>query len=845
MENPKDLTGQMILGYHVEEQIGSGGFGTVYKVSKTNVSGEFIYAMKHITIPTEMQYNDVLSSMGGDYSKADNYFTSVLTDIIHEINILSSLSEKNSNHVVIYYDNEIVKQESPLRYDIYIRMEYLTPLTAYARTHEMKVMDILDLGIDILSALDLCHSNHIIHRDIKDDNIFVNKDGKCKLGDFGIAKVLKDTSRAASVKGTPAFIAPEVYSGQEEYSHIVDLYSLGIVLYKLLNYSRLPFLPDYPATYEMDDVDRAIGRRLLGEIPDRPANARNELGDTLVKAISSKENRFKNAKEFSDALVEIKHRLPREELERVINKHIVVATANHQTKRPNSMGFRDASSKDYDQTIGANVLGNASGKQILGDKYTNTIDHINNKDLFKSVGATPIYSTQNVAAGAESQARENLFTMPDDPLSRPTEKIYREYTAPIEKKDFIWAIYLAPVIIGLIGIILFFAVVPQAIGKLIPLNDLLAGNFDKMLSVNNLSSLLSKKMLVFRALFYLIFVAFVTSLFFVGKQLQKKKEPNALGAILRGKEPYFKMLVISGSMNEARRTMRNNADVNKMQERIKRLEEQLKSETDFGCGNDQITDCENDIAEKIRFLTEIISSLSNDEQLTRKLHIAEKTALSLVSLLRIRREMTITKNQHVSTNKVGLFAILLIIIVFVIMFMIPINKSKADLSVSNDSSSNLATNSPTTRSSSSDLSKVNQDLSQSVSGSNLNEEQKKKIPDVVSGTTVQTNAPVSTTWISDLNSDLLVINIDIKAADLANTCITFNKKWGSTVKKASSDAFFSKSNDYENIRDIEITLGSMKFWSEAILDSKGSDSLELDSLKSSLNKLKRITDQKS
>ena len=61
-----NLVGKNILGYTVTEQLGWGAFVTVYKVVKTNESGQYVRALKHITIPTEKQYNSVLNSMGGD-----------------------------------------------------------------------------------------------------------------------------------------------------------------------------------------------------------------------------------------------------------------------------------------------------------------------------------------------------------------------------------------------------------------------------------------------------------------------------------------------------------------------------------------------------------------------------------------------------------------------------------------------------------------------------------------------------------------------------------------------------------------------------------------------------------
>ena len=219
------MIGKEILGYRVDEKIGSGGFGTVYKVSKTNAAGTYVRALKHITLPTKKQYASVLNSMGGDYAKADNYFAGILNDIVSEIKILSTLSESGIQNIVRYYENDIIETQYPKTYDIYILMEFLTPFPDYFESRSFTVRDVIGLGKDILSALVSCHEKNIIHRDIKDDNIFVSPDGVYKLGDFGVSKSLKDKSRAESVKGTPNFIAPEVYLGKEKYDNTVDIYS--------------------------------------------------------------------------------------------------------------------------------------------------------------------------------------------------------------------------------------------------------------------------------------------------------------------------------------------------------------------------------------------------------------------------------------------------------------------------------------------------------------------------------------------------------------------------------------------------------------------------------------------
>ena len=121
--------------------------------------------------------------------------------------------------------------DSPRRYDVYILMEYLTPLDDYIATHTLTVRDVVTLCKDVLTGLKACHENGIIHRDIKDDNIFVSENGGYKIGDFGVSKVLKDSTKAESLKGTPNYLAPEVYLGKAGYTISVDLYSLGMDSY--------------------------------------------------------------------------------------------------------------------------------------------------------------------------------------------------------------------------------------------------------------------------------------------------------------------------------------------------------------------------------------------------------------------------------------------------------------------------------------------------------------------------------------------------------------------------------------------------------------------------------------
>ena len=316
------MIGETKLGYQITEFIGQGGFGTVYKAVKKTKAMESVRALKHISLPSRKQYTDIYNSMGNDIARTDAYFDQVLQEILNEIRILADLTNKGVKNVVWYYENEIEDTPSPKHYDIYLLMEFLTSLPSYIETHEIKVKDVIKIGTDILSALIECHKSKIIHRDIKTDNIFVSDDGDFKLGDFGVSKKLSDSSRATSMKGTPNYIAPEIYLGQE-YNETVDLYSLGIVLYRLLNYNRNPFMPDYPSSYNSEDEDRAFEFRMRGDVPKKPVFAQGELGDVILKSIASKENRYQSAVEFKEALEKVSNSMSNEEKEKVALENVM------------------------------------------------------------------------------------------------------------------------------------------------------------------------------------------------------------------------------------------------------------------------------------------------------------------------------------------------------------------------------------------------------------------------------------------------------------------------------------------------------------------------------------------
>lgn len=279
--------------WYIEEKLGSGAFGTVYKIKREEFGETFHSALKVIQIPSESSEVDALRSEGMDDNSITSYYGEIVQELLQEISILNSL--KGNSNIVSYEDHSIITEEEGKKHTILIRMELLTPLNTYLIDHKLSDKDIVKLGMDLCSALRTCEKHNIIHRDIKPDNIFVTADGDFKLGDFGVARTMEKTMSAMSQKGTYTYMAPEVYYGKS-YDKTVDIYSLGLVLYQLLNGNRAPFLPLAPTHIKFSDRENALKKRINGENVPSLSIGNTKLNQIVLKACSfASENRYKTA----------------------------------------------------------------------------------------------------------------------------------------------------------------------------------------------------------------------------------------------------------------------------------------------------------------------------------------------------------------------------------------------------------------------------------------------------------------------------------------------------------------------------------------------------------------------
>ena len=335
------------------------------------------------------------------------YYNELVQNLVQEIKILHAL--KGNSNIVSYEDHQIITEDDGKKYTILIRMELLTPLNTYLADNKLSTGEIVKLGTDICRALEICEKHKIIHRDIKPDNIFVTKDGNFKLGDFGVARTMEKTLSAMSQKGTYTYMAPEVYYGKT-YDKTVDLYSLGIVLYQLLNENRAPFLPKAPNPIRFSDRENSTKRRMSGEVLPSLSINNSSLNEIVLKVCDpNPENRFQTAFEMHKALE---------------------SSINNKFSEKNDEEKKMSNEIDFDKTV--SPFGNIPSNS---NSFTNNIPEIlpeQEIDFDKTVGVFSNIPESNNSTNLQPIQQHNsqvqqFYNSQANLIVKPQHKLFESY----------------------------------------------------------------------------------------------------------------------------------------------------------------------------------------------------------------------------------------------------------------------------------------------------------------------------------------------------------------------------------------------------------------------------------
>ena len=265
--------------YQIIEELGKGGMGRVYKVLDKEVNAKV--ALKLIK-----------SEIASDKKTIERFR--------NELKVARDIAHKN---VCRMYD--LGKEEGAY----YITMEYVSgeDLKSFIRRSGIiSVGKAISIANQVCEGLLEAHRLGVVHRDLKPQNIMIDKDGNARIMDFGIARSLraKGITGSGVMIGTPEYMSPEQVDGKEA-DHRADIYSLGVILYEMVT-GRVPFEGDTPFS---------IGVKQKSEIPRSPREINEHIPDDLNNIIlkcmeKDKEKRFQSVSELQSELMSLEKDIP-------------------------------------------------------------------------------------------------------------------------------------------------------------------------------------------------------------------------------------------------------------------------------------------------------------------------------------------------------------------------------------------------------------------------------------------------------------------------------------------------------------------------------------------------------
>jgi serine/threonine-protein kinase len=341
-------TGEQIGRYRIRSAIGKGGMGEVFLAEDTEL--ERLIALK--ILPKDLA-ND----------------TERMRRFVQEAKSASALNHPNI--ITIY---EIGKTDDTH----FIATEYIEGETLHSRlrNESMNLKTVLDIAIQVASALDAAHRAGIVHRDIKPENVMIRPDGFIKLLDFGIAKLTEkqseispDSEGATAIKagtmpgmiiGTANYMSPEQARGQAVDAR-TDIFSFGVMLYEMLS-GKLPF----EGQNALDVIGLILHKEfapLIQTAPDAPRELKHIVEKCLRK---DRDERFQTARDLLIDLKDVRRELEfQNELERTGAPHQEESKTQIQNPTTSDTATLTSSTENVAGDIKRHKLGFVIGLSIL------------------------------------------------------------------------------------------------------------------------------------------------------------------------------------------------------------------------------------------------------------------------------------------------------------------------------------------------------------------------------------------------------------------------------------------------------------------------------------------------
>ena len=325
--------------YEVLERIGMGGMSDVYKAKDHKLN-------RHVAVKVLKQ----------EFSENTNFVSKFRV----EAQAAASLMHPN---IVNVYD---VGEDNGVYYIVMELVDGITLKKYIEKKARLSVREALSIAIQACMGIEAAHNNHIIHRDIKPQNIIISKDGKVKVTDFGIAKAATSNTITSNVMGSVHYTSPEQARGgySDEKS---DIYSMGITLFEMLT-GRVPFNGETTVAIAIKHIQEEMPspREYVPEIPvcveqivlkctqkspDRRYNSLAELISDLKQSLIDPDGNFVNLTPLSNHAQTVV--ISPEEMEQI--KRGAVAAGNTVPESNPEVNYEDFEIPDEDEYIDNNA----------------------------------------------------------------------------------------------------------------------------------------------------------------------------------------------------------------------------------------------------------------------------------------------------------------------------------------------------------------------------------------------------------------------------------------------------------------------------------------------------------
>ena len=276
----------MMIGdrYEILEKIGTGGMSDVYKAKCHKLN-------RYVAIKVLKQ----------EFSENANFVSKFRI----EAQAAAGLMHPN---IVNVYD---VGEENGIYYIVMELVEGITLKKYIEKKARLSYKEAVSIAIQVSMGIEAAHNNHIIHRDIKPQNIIISKDGKVKVTDFGIAKAATSNTITSNVMGSVHYTSPEQARGgySDEKS---DIYSLGITMFEMLT-GRVPFNGETTVAIAIKHIQEEMPspKEFVPEIPSSVASI------VLKCCQKSPDRRYQN---MAELIADLKQSLINPEEDFVVNK---------------------------------------------------------------------------------------------------------------------------------------------------------------------------------------------------------------------------------------------------------------------------------------------------------------------------------------------------------------------------------------------------------------------------------------------------------------------------------------------------------------------------------------------